>query len=531
MRRNLSRELFSWLKQLKIYVSESYLNRQLLSHPDYPSLLSITDTLNELNIENTAIEIGKDHLHEVPVPFLTHLKTNGGEFVIVKHRDNLDKQFPRFFDRWSGVVVLAEKPAAWRHEENNSWLRKEKQKKFKIAAIVSALFAFVTASSIMSQQWLQAALFFIGLAGIFTSWLIVSKELGIENGLANQVCGEEDNCTSLIKSNGAKLPLGMSWGDIGILWFSFLLLSLIITSFTRTSSNLYTFLSFLATCSLPFAIFSIYYQWKVAKKWCRLCLFTLLLLSLQFLSSYLNVISAFKSSNGLIMLSLFLLFIISSAWFSIKETIKENKALEHKDAINKKFKTNVNVFNTLLKEQRMIDDSPFEDEFQLGNPYSDLQLMVAADPLCFPCSTTHKILESLSEKNDIGLTVRFIVKTNKVKIETVRSLLQLARGQDRTRKKQILHEWYEIMNLEKFIHLHPINHKDTDNKLVQKYNQWAIENGIVSTPTIFINGREAPKLYSTNDLVSVVKLLVMEYKLNKGNPMESFNVEQHKSLT
>ena len=87
------------------------------------------------------------------------------------------------------------------------------------------------------------------------------------------------------------------------------------------------------------------------------------------------------------------------------------------------------------------------------------------------------------------------------------------------------------MNLEKFIHLHPINHKDTDNKLVQKYNQWAIENGIVSTPTIFINGREAPKLYSTNDLVSVVKLLVMEYKLNKGNPMESFNVEQHKSLT
>jgi len=40
---------------MNIPVSKTFLREQLLSHPDYPSLLSITDTLNELHIENTAL--------------------------------------------------------------------------------------------------------------------------------------------------------------------------------------------------------------------------------------------------------------------------------------------------------------------------------------------------------------------------------------------------------------------------------------------------------------------------------------------
>jgi hypothetical protein len=65
MSKNLSTVIYNWLKELKIPVSKTYIRQQLLSHPDYPSLLSITDTLTELRIENIAVQIQKNQLYKV----------------------------------------------------------------------------------------------------------------------------------------------------------------------------------------------------------------------------------------------------------------------------------------------------------------------------------------------------------------------------------------------------------------------------------------------------------------------------------
>ncbi len=108
----------SWLSSLHIRVSPRYITQQLQTHSNYPSLLSITDTLQELSIEHAAIQIEKDQLPEIPTPFLAHLTGNGGEWVIIKNRDNLDKQFPHFFVRWKGTVLAAEKQAGWLKIEN-----------------------------------------------------------------------------------------------------------------------------------------------------------------------------------------------------------------------------------------------------------------------------------------------------------------------------------------------------------------------------------------------------------------------------
>src|SRR5579885_2504046 len=43
--------VYRWLRLMKIPVSKMFLKQQLLSRPDYPSLVSITNTLDELNIE------------------------------------------------------------------------------------------------------------------------------------------------------------------------------------------------------------------------------------------------------------------------------------------------------------------------------------------------------------------------------------------------------------------------------------------------------------------------------------------------
>ena len=116
MSQNLSATVYTWLKELKIPVSKTYLKQQLLSHPDYPSLLSITDTLNELGIDNAAVQVEKEQLGEITTPFLAHLNVNGGEFTVVRNVE--DPGIPDFFNRWGGVIIAAEKSNNWNHAAN-----------------------------------------------------------------------------------------------------------------------------------------------------------------------------------------------------------------------------------------------------------------------------------------------------------------------------------------------------------------------------------------------------------------------------
>jgi len=48
--------VFQYLRQLKIPVSQGYLQKLIASHPAYPSLLSVADTLEGLGIDH---KVGK----------------------------------------------------------------------------------------------------------------------------------------------------------------------------------------------------------------------------------------------------------------------------------------------------------------------------------------------------------------------------------------------------------------------------------------------------------------------------------------
>ncbi len=71
------------LHELKIKICGSTVNETLQNHPDYPSLLSISDSLSKWKIDNAAIKTTAEKLPELPLPFIANLKTNGGSFVVV----------------------------------------------------------------------------------------------------------------------------------------------------------------------------------------------------------------------------------------------------------------------------------------------------------------------------------------------------------------------------------------------------------------------------------------------------------------
>lgn len=496
---------------MKIPVSRTYIKQQLLSHPDYPSLLSITDTLDELDIQNTALQIEKEQLPELPVPFIAHLNGNGGEFAMIKNRDNLDKQLPGFFNRWEGIVLVAEQPKNWCHKQNDEWLKKDNNNHNAVVAVLSLLIFFIILSAAFSFSWIQAGLLLVAIAGLFISWMIVSKDLGIENKIADEVCGKDADCNSVIHSNVSKLPFGIGWSDAGIIYFSFLLLSLIISSCNYSITRIYSFLSVLSVAALPFTLISVYYQWRIIKKWCKLCLITIAFLWMQLivlLPQTINLLNnGFGKSNihdaGLL---IFLLSINVAAWLWLKPVIETNKKLETESFAADRFRRNADIFKALLEKQRKLTLNSGGLGITLGNPAATNTIIKVCNPYCRPCSKAHPVIDTLLEENK-NLKVQVIFTANDderdIRAKPVKHLMALYEKNDAKLIRRAMDDWYmaDRRDYDVFAGKYSLNGElERQGEKLKAMKRWCNEVKIEGTPTFFINGYELPKQYNVEEL-------------------------------
>ena len=111
------------LRQLRVSVTSQTIRQTLWQHPDFPSLLSISDALDDWQVDNAAIQLGHvEQLRELPTPFVVHSTKEGGLYLLIEsvangtitsmepnrqHRQTEPEA--QFAKHWSGVVLMAEK--------------------------------------------------------------------------------------------------------------------------------------------------------------------------------------------------------------------------------------------------------------------------------------------------------------------------------------------------------------------------------------------------------------------------------------
>ena len=80
---HISFTVFRYIKELKIPLSFSSFTGSLETHPDYPSLLSITESLKKWKIDSLAIKIEPEKLDDLPTPFLAYINDNETNLVLI----------------------------------------------------------------------------------------------------------------------------------------------------------------------------------------------------------------------------------------------------------------------------------------------------------------------------------------------------------------------------------------------------------------------------------------------------------------
>lgn len=517
----------AFLKMLHIKVNAATVNETLQNHPDWPSMLCISDSLNKWNVPNAAARIEPAAIDELPVPFIAHINNRENPLAIVTQvtADSVtyfSKNYTKptntskedFLKTWTGIYLIAEPTA----ESGEKDFEANKQKAFIKALIPAVLFfllallsftgiynAAATSTGINATavylQWL------VLFAGVIVTSLLLWYEVDKNNPVLQKVCTGivKGNCNAILTGRQAKLFSWLSWSEVGFFYFTG---SLLVISMQEKSINLLAWLSMLA---LPYTVFSIYYQWRVAKQWCVLCLAvqTLLLLGAAnvLINHLLLPVSGYTASFFVYSLLLFVLPAL--LWYAIKPFVlklQENKTTK-RDYLRIKF--NSQIFEMLLKKQKAITMTTDGLGIVIGNPNATNTLIKVCNPYCGPCAKAHPKIEKLLEVIP-NLKAQIIFTTpnkpdnlNNPAYQPVCHLLAIAAENDSNKIMQALDDWYlpKEKDYDVFRNKYPLNGelKNQGNKM-EAMEKWCNTMDIKVTPTILINGYQLPNAYRIEDL-------------------------------
>ena len=500
MKQIMYKEVIKLLQIHSIPVAESHLRLRLESHPDYPSLLAVQDTLEELSVNSCACNGTKEELKNENKPFLAHFNYREGHVQFFKDVATAEKKVKEFDKHWTGNVMFVEPTKVNSNTEHEKLIKKEKQQTaFGITAIllsVGALFSLAIFNGTLSVILLTST----NIIGLYFSWLIAQKEYGISNSISDKICSmaKHSRCESVLFSKGAKLFNWLTWGDVGMVYFTSSLLYLLVCQLTNQLINPESYY-LISIIGLIFPLYSLYYQWKVVKQWCMLCIGVLGVLLINSTISLFN--TNFQSLTGIAIYPgtvLTILFSITLCSWQLLKTLYQKSLSSLTNEIKAtRLKRNPEIFNALLQQQTINPiNLPEPDEAIIfGNTSAPYQIVIACNPYCGPCAKAHQAIEELYEKypEQFSVAVRFALHSNDEndnRVITVKEIMKVAK----TKPLESVKDWYNLLNLEKFKTLHHTNGEQVD-AAVEKHMLWSKEAEIKATPTFFVNGRKLPDLY------------------------------------
>ena len=472
-----------------------------LSHPNYPSVFAITDSLDMLSIENIVAKIPKEQFIELPEVFLAIYKQ---ELVLAqKTTQNITIEtatkkevlfFDEFLTHWNEVVIVVE-PGQIKSSAKSHINKKGLWFVLFILAMAFCSFCFTT-YTITSFLLLVTS-----LLGFMVSLFIVQESFGIKNEVISKFCNINTNtsCDTVIKSNQSKINKWLNFSDLPLIFFAVSVLSILI----QPSSSMV--IGGISILSVPFIVYSIWLQKFQLKKWCVLCLLISAIVALQSLV-YSFVAIPFTINASLFFITLFFFFFITSLWFLIKPVF-ETKIKAENDIIElKKLKRNFRVFSFLQKEIPETKGLNKMEGLCFGNKQAKAQLTLILSPSCGHC---HKAFEeaynlAINFPDKLFLNVLFNInpdnKDNIYKI-VVESLLSINRNtpemaevaiSDWHIKKMTLEQWLAKWKVDNISML--VNHQ-----ILKQYN-WCSENEFNYTPIKIINHKLFPSEYEISDL-------------------------------
>ncbi|MEL7585423.1 MAG: vitamin K epoxide reductase family protein [Prolixibacteraceae bacterium] len=527
------------IRYFKIRVTDGTIKRFLLSHPYYPTLKSVCDALKKWKVDYYPLELNTEEIRKLEIPFIAHLKTAGGLLVFVeKITDQVSyiaypgrirkESYHTFAEKLSGAVILMEKNG---YSGEQDYVQKRHNEildraLFPLAIITVLSFLLLSSflshgGSISQSSSLGLELLVTNITGLSACIFLTMKEFKIQNLFSDKICGfnSKTDCDTVLSSDASRFFGWANWADVGLIYFTGTLLFL----FGIRENASFGILALVSAFSLPYPVFSIYYQSVKLKKWCPFCLIVQLVLIAEFviLLPALNEIP-FNDIN-------ILKFLISFSapavfWLLFKARHKKSRELQQEQISYLRIKRDPLIFHFLITQSDYTEFPKLTSELVLGNLNAQVTLTAFLSLYCGPCAQAFKQLKSLLENSsDIKIHAVFSPYNDEETLKLINIIYYLHEFGGSKATTDFLYRWYStekasrkavsdsIILPENFNKAEQVRAENTN--LFEKYQ-------VEGTPTIYVNGYKFPKQYEYQDIgyyIDDIKKFMMESKRQEAH--------------
>lgn len=494
--------VFLYLKSIDVKIDKNDYIYQVESHPETPSLLAFSDALSFFGIPNGAFTIEFKDFDHLPDTFLTILDVGNGHLILsyiekkgqnILYTDHEGVQksisLTEMENVWTGAVLAAENNGEITKSSNSFYA------KLLPTLIICAVFLIL----FFIGGWFLSGFGFITMIGLFFSFEAIKTELGFESGFSAQLCdgSEKSSCSQIINSEKGKIA-GFKLSDLSIFLFGTQLLSLVVLN-QDFLNNYYFLIGVSLLACIPFTLYSIYFQMKVEKKWCPICLSIIGVIYAQLIYLMFNMTGILSKVNidfTTISLLAAVAAAFAGAYFFVKKALIGYGKLKKDTEFDSRYIRHYPYFKNILTSTEPLHLKA--EPILLGNPNAPVTITFITSPLCGYCREAHDFLQRIYNqyKNQVNIKIRFNM-TGVVTAEVEEMLVQLlniyqTKGEDKF--IEALHDWYSHRQAEKWLKKYSTtldNRTFLLNKLVSvSYEN--LQNNLFFTPHYFINDYAFP---------------------------------------
>jgi len=470
---------------------------QFNSHPNYPSALAFSDTLNFMGIRNDAYELDKEYWDELPNEFITIIdnsfslvKKTGNNYTIYSDKTKtLNKE--ELHKSSADFVLLFEKAENMESKSVSS-----------VRPFLYVILGIIAIYSLLSYTWYEAAFNILSLIGAYISLEIFNQKFGNTSAVIGSICGDTsvnqstNACDKIISQDKTSI-WGLKFSDFSLIYFiGIAVLGLFLPDMSFVIKG-FTFISVIAIG------YSLYIQGFVEKTFCKVCLLIISVLVAQLVLSILFFENIFFDWKQFLLI--IVLWIVSfTLILYLNNILKEKESLQKSNAKNLRFKRNYDLFKTLLLEKEKINFSD-NTTFSLGSKDAKLHIGIVSNPYCGFCKDAHKIIENLLEKypNDISVQMRFNYSSGKANDKytgLVSDFIHIYKNKPQKEFLKTVDTWFENKD-EAQIKQRAGTDSDIEDltPLIQMSDE-NINAGLNFTPVLIINGYQFPEKYDREDL-------------------------------
>ncbi len=484
---------------------------QFNSHPNYPSALAFSDTLNFMGVRNDAYELDKEYWDELPEEFIaivdnsfSLVKKSGTQYSVYSEKTKtLNKE--DLHKKSTDFVLLFEKTAAAESKSVSDY-----------KPFVYIILGIIAIYSLVNLAWFEAVFNILSLAGVYISLEIFNQKFGTTSTVIGSICGGTpqgaqtvNSCNKIITQDKTSI-LGLKFSDFSLIYFigmAVLGLFLPATSFIMKG---FTFASVIAIG------YSLYVQGFVEKTFCRVCLLIISVLVVQ-LATGILFFENVSFSTGSLLLTLLLWISVFSLVLFLNNTLEEKETLQKSNAKNLRFKRNYELFKRELTDHEKINFTD-KETFFVGNKDSKLHISIISNPYCGFCKGAHEILEEILEKypDDVSAQMRFNYTPERADdryTELISDFMYLYKNKSQKEFLNAIELWYETKDENKIKekvagasiqeNLGPLIGMSKENS----------EAGLNFTPVFVINGYQFPEKYDREDIKFFINELLEDEDL------------------